>query len=316
MRSRKRGNKTYYYLDNNVRINRKLTPLGSNFAEALVKYAEYITPAKQASTIYTFNVAIERYFIEIVPTKAPRTQIDNNQQIKNLVKFFDKAPLEQIKPMHIRQYLDWRKEAPIRANREISLFSHIFNWSRQWGMTDKENPCLGNTKHKEIGRKDVYVSDADMSKILEYSDRALKNAIKLAYLTGQRPADVLKMKWKDVYTENNQDYIFVNQNKTKAKLSICISGELKELLSNISKNNETILGLTYAMLRKRFDKARELAGLDKNKFQFRDLRAKAGTDTANSKGLETAQKQLGHKNINMTMHYYRDEKGQKTEPTR
>jgi hypothetical protein len=50
MRARKRGNKTHYYLDNNVRSNRKLTPLGNNFAEALIKYAEHMTVDKKTKT--------------------------------------------------------------------------------------------------------------------------------------------------------------------------------------------------------------------------------------------------------------------------
>ena len=48
------------------------------------------------------------------------------------------------------------------------------------------------------------------------------------------------------------------------------------------------------MLRHRFDKAREKAGVE---FQFRDLRAKAGTDKAESQEIHAAQKQLGHKTI-------------------
>jgi integrase len=183
-------------------------------------------------------------------------------------------------------------------------------------MTDKENPCAGMKKNKETGRKNIYISDEMMNNLLSYADNDLKNAIKLAYLTGQRPADVLKMKWQDIYSQNGKSYLFILQNKTKTKVSIEITGELKELLESMHKGKNSILGITTSMLRGKFDKARELASIDKNKFQFRDLRAKAGTDTANNKGLETAQRQLGHKNLSMTQHYYRDEKGLRVEPTR
>lgn len=47
--------------------------------------------------------------------------------------------------------------------------------------------------------------------------------------------------------------------------------------------------LTYYALRSRFDKARKMAGVN---FQFRDLRAKAATDTED---LAHAQSLLGHK---------------------
>lgn len=42
--------------------------------------------------------------------------------------FFNRppAPLEKIKPINVRQYPDWRKDAPIRANREKApVLSHL-----------------------------------------------------------------------------------------------------------------------------------------------------------------------------------------------
>jgi hypothetical protein len=70
--------------------------------------------------IVTFRYFAERYQREVLPTKAPLTQRDNLIQLAQLYKFFDAPPalLERITPQHIRQYLDWRKDAPVRANRE------------------------------------------------------------------------------------------------------------------------------------------------------------------------------------------------------
>jgi hypothetical protein len=36
-----------------------------------------------------------------------------------------------------------------RANREITLFSHVWNMAREWGFTAKENPVT-RAKHYEI----------------------------------------------------------------------------------------------------------------------------------------------------------------------
>ncbi len=56
-----------------------------------------------------------------------------------------------------------------------------------------------------------------------------------------------------------------------------------------------------AMLRRRFDIAREAAGVAKPQFQMRDLRAKAGTDKAESSGdIMQAKDQLGHTTVVMT----------------
>ena len=70
-------------------------------------------------------------------------------------------------------------------------------------------------------------------------------------------------------------------------------------------------------LRYRSDPARADAKVAKAEFQFRDLRAKAGTDKADSAGdIRQAQAQLGHASVTMTEHYVRARKGAKTTPTR
>lgn len=68
--------------------------------------------------------------------------------------------------------------------------------------------------------------------------------------------------------------------------------------------------LTYFALRSRFDKAREVAGVS---FQFRDLRAKAATDTGD---LSHSQKLLAHKDRDMTEHYVRARRGELVKPLR
>jgi integrase len=51
--------------------------------------------------------------------------------------------------------------------------------------------------------------------------------------------------------------------------------------------------------------------------QLRDLRAKAGTDKAESSGdVRAAQRQLGHTSVVMTEHYIRARRGAKTTPTK
>jgi len=59
------------------------------------------------------------------------------------------------------------------------------------------------------------------------------------------------------------------------------------------------------------------SGCTKTLFQFRDLRAKAGTDKTEAAGdIRAAQLQLGHASLAMTQHYVRERKGDKVEPTR
>ncbi|EJL77131.1 tyrosine-type recombinase/integrase [Variovorax sp. 2RAF20] len=87
----------------------------------------------------------------------------------------------------------------------------------------------------------------------------------------------------------------MHQGKTQTKLRIVVENALEELIEEIRvfkaarpKQSAPLLAnergapMTAAMLRKRFDKARKSAGIDITTFQFRDLRAKAATDTDES----------------------------------
>ncbi len=56
--------------------------------------------------------------------------------------------------------------------------------------------------------------------------------------------------------------------------------------------------------------------VSKQDFQFRDLRAKAGTDKEERYGMEAAKDQLGHSDEKMMQRYVRHRKGKLVTPTR
>lgn len=330
LRERKKASgKIYYYYDAGGKP-RKEIPLGSDYGLAIMKYAEFerdrSAKALVASTI-TFRYVAERYLIDVVPKKSPATQKDNLREMKSLLSFFDDppAPLESIRPQHVKQYLIWRTNAPIRANREKALLSHIWNYAREVGYTTLANPCSGIKSNREKGRS-VYVEDELFQRVYEHASPGLRDAMDLAYLTGQRITDTRLINEKDI----KDGELWMTQGKTGTKRRIAITEMLQALIERILNRksalpirnrqlvvNEEGAAMTAAMLRKRFDDARMAAGVDKNSFQLRDLRAKAGTDKAESSGdIVQARDQLGHTTVVMTERYVRERKGKKVTPTR
>lgn len=351
-----RSGKTYYYYDTGETPRREI-PLGDDYVLAVRKWAELEgDKTNRAAKLVTFRYVAERYMREVIPTKAPRTQRDNLTELDYLYAFFDEppAPIDDIEPVHIRQYMDWRvkksneqilamnvsraerklkplkitgKEGQVRANREKALFSHIFNMARNWGLTSAQNPCAGIKGYSESGR-DVYVEDAEFKAVWDVADQPTRDAMDLAYLTGQRPSDTLGYDETDI----RDGSLLVQQGKTGKKLRMEIVGELAALIDRILARkrsyekkvvftqlivNEKGEQFTLHALQQRFDKAREIAGVDKATFQFRDLRAKAGTDKADSSGdIRQAQRQLGHSSVTMTEAYVRNRKGDKVGPTK
>lgn len=330
LRERKKASgRVFYYYDVGGKPRKEIA-LGSDYGLAIMEYAKLErsrTATALVEKIITFRYVAERYQIEVMPKKAPATAAKNKQEINNLISYFDDppAPLDAIQPQHVRQYLRWRQTAPVRANREKALLSAIWNYARENGYTALANPCAGVKGYKETGRG-VYIEDALYKLVYDQADVGLQDAMDLAYLTGQRVTDTRLMDERDV----RDGQIWIKQAKTGAKRRIEIIGELAELIDRIKarkaahKVRSTRLIVTEdgtpmsaAMLRGRFDLAREAAKVDKKLFQLRDLRAKAGTDKAESSGdIMQARDQLGHTSVVMTEQYIRERKGKKVTPTR
>lgn len=332
---------SYYYNGRNDEGKRIEIPLGSDLNQAKRKWAELEctpTPIETGLLKHIFK----KYQEEIIAKKAPRTQIDNEWCMKNLRPVFENTHIDSITPQHIALYRD-KRSAKVRANREIALLSHIFNLAREWGFTKKENPCRGVRKNKEKPR-DFYVDEQVWSAVYSSAPTELQDAMDLAYFTGQRPADVLKMTLTDV----KNGALEVRQNKTSKFLRILLKNEdgnnteLGNVIDRIKARPRKVKSLSLIAtpagtplnkptLRIRFDKARDEAArriLDEatddtrrdaealaariRQFQFRDIRPKAASDIAD---LASAAALLGHTEQELTRKVY-VRKGATVKPTR
>jgi len=320
--------KTYYYYDcgYNERGVRKWIALGSNFIEAVRKWAEL--ESTEPTHVVTFRNACEEYFKSAeFKEKSARTQADYLSYVEQLYTYFDDppAPLDHIETHHIQKYHVKRsKVASVRANREIAFLSIVWNFARRMGYTNAPNPKKGVRRNKEKGRG-VYVYDEEFLRVLAGADECVRDTLELAYLLGQRPADVFKLSINDV-RDNTLD---VRQNKTDEAVNVELSAALTVVVTRCLDRrartaakgpsllvNERGAAFTYSAFVGRFDTLRADLGIDKADFQLRDMRSKAATDIRDKTGLDHAQKLLGHKDIKTTQHYTKRRRGVTTAPTK
>lgn len=323
----------YYYNGRDPDGKRVEIPLGTDLAAAKRKWAELecVEAPPDASLM---KYAFDQYVRDILPKKKPSTQRENMLCLAQLRPVFDSAPIDAIRPQDIARYRDARS-APVRANREIALLSHVFNMAREWGFTQRDNPCRGVRKNKEAPRS--YYAEADVwDAVRTAGSDDLRDAMDLAYLSGQRPADVLKMSEYDI----QNDELRVQQNKTghALRIRLHIDGAATELGACVdrllarkvrSMSGELICTargqpLTLKMLRDRFEAARKIAATKAEKakqddlakrikaFQFRDIRPKAASEITS---LEDASSLLGHTDKGITKRVYR-RAGEVVKPTK
>jgi integrase len=308
----------YYYDGRGDDGKRKEIPLGTDINAAKRKWAELdCMPAPDETGLMRW--IFSEYAREEIPGKSPGTQRNYKANIAMLDSVFGEMHIDSIEPGHVAQYRKLRsKKAPVVANREIALLSAIFNFARDAGYTAKGNPCRGVRKNKETPR-DYYAEDDVLDAVRACACQEMRDALDLAYLTGQRPADVLKMRWADI----RDGALEIRQNKTAKRLRIAVEGALSALLSGIRSRavaGMTIVAtangqpLTNHMRRSRFDAARAQAAENAvaagdmvlaariRQFQMRDTRAKTATDTDT---LEHASELLGHTDKAVTRKVYR-----------
>lgn len=312
-----RSGKVYYYMYTKDKP-RKEIPLGPDFILALKKYAE-LNIVVEPRTGATFSDVQKRYLVEVVPKLAASSARMYRSDIKHLLAAFSDAPLAQIKPMHIRQFLDDRADKPTTANRCKRVFSTMWNHARGWGYTDLPNPCEGIHGHS-LPKRTVYITDAVFDAVWAHASAPLRDAMDLAYLTGQRPADALRMTKNDIV----DGYLVVTQEKTKQPLRIQIVGKLKTLIERIQMRKAVHRILTAALLvnshgkrltspvlRSHFDIAKKDAAMTNpdmapaiKNFRFYDLRAKAADDISDERGDQAASDLLGHESVKTTQRHY------------
>jgi integrase len=302
MTGRESGGKVHYY----YQAGGRKKPLGTDKAEALRLWA-----IEEAGSIGSGFIPVsDAYEAHIIPLLSGSSPRHYEIALRNLRKSFGKASLEQIEPHHVKKYIR-RRTKKGAAIFERKVLSAMFNWAREEGLTKAPNPCAGikfsQAERKVIGKfgkRDRYVSHAEFKEVLLRADPILQDAMELAYLTGQRPIDLLKMTRQDM----KDGTLMVVQVKTGAKVPIRIEGSLKVVLERALSRPRRIQSmyiiatengqrLTYDMLDYRFSKAKGAAD-----WQFRDIRAKTSTDLPT---IKRAQELLGHANEQTTTIYRR-----------
>lgn len=238
----------------------------------------------------------DRYEKEVLAKKHQKTKDVQEAQLVLLRKIFERMEPGAVLPKHIAQYLDKRgATAPVAANREIALLSHVFKKAIRWGILSI-NPCTGVERNDEEPR-DRYVQDWEFAAVYQRASAHLQIIMDLAYITGQRQADILAIRLSDLTDEG----ILFKQAKTKMKLCVEWSPALEAvverakaqkkeiqslyLISNKKGQKYTSSGIQTAWQRLMVDcmatedkDGNKIEPVITERFTFYDIRAKARSD--------------------------------------
>lgn len=187
--------------------------LGSTLPEAYRAWADRVDAVEQMTTV---RAIFERYLLEVVPTKSPKTQTENVRQIRTLTEVFGSLPPADIRPQMVYQYVD-KRSAKTAAHREIEVLSHALTKAVEWGVIDR-HPFKGEVRLKGEKPRDRYVEDWEVIEALKLPSRRKRGSvemiqayIRLKLLTGLARSDLLRL----MLTEHvREDGIHVQRHKT------------------------------------------------------------------------------------------------------
>lgn len=220
----------YYYVyprDDNGK--RKVVPLGSDLNEAKKRWAELENTTFVSPT--SVSGVLDKYFVwaKAESGLSQRTLRDYEDHRKYLEPVFGEVPIDQMRPEFFLRYFT-KRTSKIRAKKEIKFLSTLFNWARARGLMLIANPAAGITRQlKTPSKREIYVTDADYKLVWEHGTDFVRDAMDIAYCTGQRPSDVLSMRWSDI----SDGVLTVKQAKTGEVVRIAVIGELANVLDRI-----------------------------------------------------------------------------------
>lgn len=204
--------------------NKKLFRLGKTLSEAYRTWATRIEWGEKARNI---SQLLDRYLMEVVPTKAPKNQTLNALWIKQLRSVFGDVPLNGIKPSHVYHYVDLRSKKKVNpdgritggktaAHREVEVLSHAFTKAVEWGYIDR-HPFKGEVRLEGEKPRDRYVEDWEVLECLSLattrkkgSALAIQAYIRLKLMTGMSRSDLLRL----TASHCKEDGIHIQRHKT------------------------------------------------------------------------------------------------------
>lgn len=156
-----------------------------------------------------------------------------------LLKVFGAMPPASIKPAHISRYLRVeRASAPVRANREKSLLSNLFNVGIERGDLEV-NPCKQVRKNKEKVRKEAPTAEV-LKDFLDWAwsqkgqSLVLAGMAEFASIAGNRGVEFRKLTWTQI-RGNEIRLMRAKQHGAEVTEVIQMDGMIADLVSRLRK---------------------------------------------------------------------------------
>lgn len=288
--------------------------------------------------VKTIDKLLDRYALEVMPSKGKPQQNDAARYIRRLRKTFGTLALTDMRPQLVYQFVD-RAEHKRAAHLAIALLSHAFTKAVEWGYVDR-HPFKGEVRLEGQVPRDRYVEDWEIIECLALESKRKKGSIlaiqaymRIKLLTGMSKGDLLRLQPAKDFKDDGIHIQRRKVRKSTGKRTIYEwTDELRDAVQ-MAKDARPVDLAPWLFCNKDgdcyFDEEKETAsGWDSmwqrfmarvleetkvtQKFTEHDLRAKCASD---AESLEHARALLSHADSRTTDRIYR-RKAERVKPLR
>lgn len=175
------------------------------------------------------------------------SQRQYSQALEHFELRFRSRDIKRIKRSEINTLLQELQATPAMANRMARVISVLFSYAIDHNYVSA-NPT-SRLKKMKTGSWAKWSLD-EVQKVIALKDRVVSTAVALAWYTGQRESDVLRMRWDSI----SNGTISVRQFKTDKVVLIKIHPDLAQYLKTIEHVGSYIVSGDEPMSKARFRK--------------------------------------------------------------
>ncbi len=160
----------------------------------------YIPQRPDAKT--TFR-DLSEWYLGLAVVKAKRSYARDVRSTGKLNEFFGDDLLKDILSARVEDYIHKRQSElsyrgyptkPATINRELACMNHIFTQAIRNGKAER-NPVEGIKRPQENNKRDRVLSAEEYAQLIAECPHYIEPVVKLAYYTGMRRGEILKLTW-------------------------------------------------------------------------------------------------------------------------
>jgi integrase len=261
---------------------------------------------------FTLQEIAPSYFAFCESRNNAATLKDKRRYVARFAAFLGGKPLREVERADVEDYQTRRKNAGAGnalVNRELAYIKHFFSYALARGVV-VANPCRGVKMLPEVKRTPRILSESELRRYFAWcraNDPLLYDLSVVAYNTGLRRGDLLKIRGADVNDDRYELAVSVSKRNGELALTLPLNEDALKVLSR--RKAECGDGFLFpgksgghlTDFKGRFLRAVAATGI---KFRFMEFRHNCATALLEAGAdIFDVQQILGHSSITTTTRY-------------